>query len=60
MLVSMPLIPTDLPAPVIGDQQVRHGGEIGDVRFAVNRLAEHQRELGGANADTLPIRALAQ
>ena len=35
-----------------GDEQVRHRGQVGDVRLAVDRLAERERQLGASSADS--------
>ena len=40
-----------------GDQQVRHRREVGDVRLAVDRLAERQRQLRRSSAGRRPTRA---
>ena len=43
----MELMQTDLPEPVApGDEQVRHLGQVGDDRLAVDVLAECERNLG--------------
>jgi hypothetical protein len=56
-LVSMPLMPTDAGAGQTGDQEVRHGGEVGDMRFAVNRLAGRS-PASTSTGDSCPTRAV--
>ncbi len=61
MLVSMPLMPTDLPAPV--EPAISRCGivrEVEEVRLAVNRLAERQRQLGGRAPVGFRLQQLAQ
>jgi hypothetical protein len=43
-----------------GDEQVRHGGEIGHVRLAVNRLPERQRQLRRRSLIGVRLEHLAQ
>ena len=43
-----------------GDEQVRHRREVGDVRLAVNRLAERERQLRRRAAVGLGLEQLAQ